>query len=103
MFHWKGDCNEWHNLACEPQMPIPFGILFALGAAVALAGRRAFLLAWITLMLLPAILAWEGGPHALRAIGPIPPVFLLTAVGADAAYPRLVSRSSTPTARRCRP
>ena len=40
-----------------------------------------FILCWLGLMMLPAALTNEGLPHALRAIGTIPPAYLLTALG----------------------
>lgn len=40
-----------------------------------------FLLTWFFAMLLPAILTNEGLPHALRAIGAIPPVFIFAGMG----------------------
>lgn len=92
MFTWKGDCNDWHNLACEPQLPLPIGVLFVAGVAVALWRRSFFLLIWLIVMLLPAIFAWEGTPHALRAIGAIPAVMMLAAMGADAAWRRIGNR-----------
>lgn len=42
-----------------------------------------FLFGWIILGLLPVIFSAEGIPHALRAIIVIPPVMILTALGAD--------------------
>ncbi len=94
MFNWKGDCNDWHNLACEPQLPLPIGALFLVGIATSLWRRSFFLLTWLVVMLLPAILAWEGTPHALRAIGTIPAVMLLAAIGADAAWKRIGDRKA---------
>ncbi|MBI2639535.1 MAG: hypothetical protein HYW90_01430 [Candidatus Sungbacteria bacterium] len=43
------------------------------------------LLAWLFFMSLPATLTREGLPHALRAIGMIPPVMILSALGATTA------------------
>jgi 4-amino-4-deoxy-L-arabinose transferase-like glycosyltransferase len=98
MFHWKGDCLPRHNLTCEPQVPFVTGLLLLAGALIALAGirrldfRYGLLVIWTLVMLLPAALAWEGMPHALRTIGAIPPVFLLVALGADAIFRRLHGR-----------
>ena len=48
-----------------------------------------FLLAWFGFLLAPELLTWEGIPHALRSIGVIPPVLMLAALGANAAYSAL--------------
>lgn len=40
-----------------------------------------FLLTWFFIMLAPEILSSEGLPHALRAIGAIPPVFIFAGMG----------------------
>jgi hypothetical protein len=96
MFFWKGDCDGWHNIACAPQVARPLGPwlltgMFVAAAGVWLAKRRAahaFLLLWLVLMLLPAVIGWEG-MHAIRTIGAIPAVFLLTAVGADTVFQRI--------------
>lgn len=98
MFHVRGDCNWRHNLACAPQVALPVGVLFALGAALAVRktirkgeGKpaAALLLVWLIVLLIPELLTREGTPHALRAIGVIPAVFLLAALGADALWSKL--------------
>lgn len=49
-----------------------------------------FLFGWIILGLLPAIFSGEGMPHALRAIIVIPPVMILTALGANRLFESLI-------------
>jgi hypothetical protein len=39
------------------------------------------ILVWMAIMALPSILTKEGLPHALRAIGMIPPAFILAGIG----------------------
>jgi len=39
-----------------------------------------FLLAWLIVLLIPEFLAYEGNPHALRAIGTIPVVFIIATI-----------------------
>jgi hypothetical protein len=93
MFNRQGDCNPRHNLPCSSELPPPEGVLFLLGLGLAIAGRAPLWIAiWLGAMVLPGALTWEGIPHALRTIGAIPPVFLLTALGADAAFGFLESR-----------
>lgn len=122
MFWFRGDGNWRHNIAGEPQLILPVGILFALGIIVAIkemtrsemhklseVNRRSgglgfmskalifiprilrlsvsstygLLFWWIVLFLLPVITSNEGIPHALRAIGIIPAVYVLSALGLD--------------------
>ena len=90
MFNLRGDCNARHNLACQPQLFWPLGLLFLIGAAHTI--RALFrkpvspvpytLSAWFAMLMLPAVLTREGLPHALRSIGLIPPVMILAAIGA---------------------
>jgi hypothetical protein len=70
------------------------GIAAGMGLTAAVKRRAEFifLFAWLFVMLLPAVFGWQGMSHALRAIGAIPPVFLLTAVGADWVQQRLELR-----------
>ena len=93
MFNVWGDCNARHNFGCRPELSWPVGIFFLMGfvlAARAVMGRgggaprraAALLLAWFALMTLPATLTREGLPHALRAIGLIPPVMIFAGLGA---------------------
>ncbi|MCS6802684.1 MAG: glycosyltransferase family 39 protein [Chloroflexota bacterium] len=71
---------------------LPF-FLLGVGAALARFTRRGerWLLLWLAVFLLPAILAREGHPNYGRAIGSLPPAMLLAALGmADAG--RLAAR-----------
>lgn len=95
MFNFNGDCSWRHNLHCKPELILPVGILFAMGFFLAIARvwkkRSAALgeglvLAWFFVMLLPEVLTMERIPHSLRAIGVIPAVFMLTAIGADKLF-----------------
>jgi 4-amino-4-deoxy-L-arabinose transferase-like glycosyltransferase len=96
MFNVRGDCNARHNLACQPQLDWPVGLLFLAGLAIAL--RRLltrpvghdqtplFLVVWFACFTLPATLTTQGLPHALRSIGLVPPAILLAAVGGSAVW-----------------
>lgn len=99
MFWFRGDGNWRHNLAGNPQLIFPIGALFAIGIVIAIrrmvrSGKRrmksgfvfniyGLLLGWLALFLLPVIISNEGIPHALRAVGIIPAVFILSALGLD--------------------
>ncbi|MEA2113547.1 MAG: glycosyltransferase family 39 protein [Patescibacteria group bacterium] len=98
MFNVFGDWNWWHNYAGSPMLAWPIGILFILGIISAVKKlflpekeRSIFLLSWFAIMLLPAVLTYEGMPHALRAIGIIPVVCILSSLG----YCRLSEKISS--------
>lgn len=89
MFFYKGDGNWRHNLAYAPELH-PFVALFFLIGIIALIRKASryklqasILAAWFFAMLLPVALTREGVPHALRAIGMIPPIIILGALGAN--------------------
>lgn len=90
MFFVHGDCNWRHNLACTPELHPIAAVFFLFGIAASVytlvkyrlrSFPHLFLLWWALVMTLPATLTREGLPHALRAIGMIPPVFILTGYG----------------------
>lgn len=101
MFNIKGDMNWRHNDAGSPQLFFPVGIFFLLGIWILLkelggsilhcikkgtdisplhASYFVILIAFFV-MLLPAVLTWEGIPHALRTLGVIPLVYLAVGLG----------------------
>ena len=102
MFFWQGDCNWRHNLACQPQLNLLVSIFFGVGILLSIKTlfqtwqakiqndnkeptavlTYTLLFVWFIMMSLPAALTREGLPHALRAIGMIPPVMILAALGA---------------------
>lgn len=99
MYFVRGDCNSRHNYNCAPALhplaaiPFAFGLIAAFAFFISLARKKlppesrsmflplALLLIWFFFMTLPATLTREGLPHALRAIGTIPPVMILAAFG----------------------
>jgi hypothetical protein len=106
MFNFYGDPNWRHNFAGQPMLPIPLGILFLIGLAFSFVRIFksiknklvfieedfiifGFLIVFWFVMLLPGILTYEGIPHALRTIGVIPAVYILTAVGGWWIYEKL--------------
>lgn len=110
MFFWVGDCNPRHNLACQPQLNPIVALFFIIGIIIAIRELRTnkelgimsyedddiksiipnssfiILFAWFFFMTLPASLTTEGLPHALRAIGMIPPIMILAGIGAYESY-----------------
>ncbi|MHB9089908.1 MAG: hypothetical protein ACYC7H_00675, partial [Chloroflexota bacterium] len=88
MFFVAGDQNWRHNLAGLPVFDPVFAIAFVVGVGVCLWGWRRspnrFLILWAGAMLVPTIAAVDA-PHYLRADGALPALFLLAAVGFDAA------------------
>lgn len=100
MFNVAGDFNWRHNFSGSPQLLWPIGIFFLIGLFLSIKKiisflkekRRSFptthvlLLIWFGVMLLPAILTYEGLPHALRTIGAIPVCYIFAALGAFTIY-----------------
>ena len=92
MFIGKGDQNWRHNLRPYPELLYPIGIFFLIGTVLVLLRRAgtdrrrspaSYVLIWLGVMAIPAILTREGVPHALRSIGTLPAAILLAALGAD--------------------
>src|SRR3972149_2724960 len=86
MFNFAGDYNWRHNLAGQPQLFWPVGIMFLVGLLISLKYlirdiRYQMLIAWFAVAALPVVISNEGMPHALRAILMIPPVFFLAGIG----------------------
>ncbi len=111
MYIVHGDCNWRHNYNCKSALHPLAAIAFVIGITAALAQTiRALrkkqknkdepeqfrmgiilLLVWFLVMSLPATLTREGLPHALRAIGTIPPVMILAGFGAASLYHALIN------------
>ncbi len=111
MFNFVGDGNWRHNYAGNPQLFWPVGIMFLIGAYIALKNiirslkirnrnedselednphiadtktlhfSFCILILWFGLAMLPVVISSEGLPHALRAILMIPPVFVFAGFG----------------------
>ncbi len=106
MFNIAGDFNWRHNFSGSPQLFWPIGILFLIGIIFSvkesiksikiknyfLFSIFCFLLVWFFAMLLPAILTYEGIPHALRTIGVIPVCYIFAGLGAFNLYKFLESK-----------
>ncbi|GIW08610.1 MAG: hypothetical protein KatS3mg060_3415 [Dehalococcoidia bacterium] len=86
MFSVRGDYLWGRNIANRPVFDLPGAIFFYLGLILALLRLRqpayGFLLIWISVMILPTALS-TSAPHYLRAVGLIPAIFALPAIGLD--------------------
>lgn len=115
MFAWQGDRIWRHNLSLRPVYTDWLAAAFFIGvaacawrvargaiatrakpdaiAALSTAGplSASFVLLWLIVFLAPTILA-EDTPHYLRAIGALPAICLLAAVGMEAALSWLSRR-----------
>jgi 4-amino-4-deoxy-L-arabinose transferase-like glycosyltransferase len=84
-FYDQGDLNLRHNLPGRPVNDPLLAGLFTLGLLSLVWGVRRpsyrLLVIWLGVMLLPTVLSPEA-PHSLRAVGAIPPLALICAVGA---------------------
>ncbi|MGD1992394.1 MAG: glycosyltransferase family 39 protein [Anaerolineae bacterium] len=92
MFFVQGDRIWRHNVPWRPIFDPLLGAAFVVGLLVALRrGRRdpaaGFVLVWSAVMSLTTLLA-EDAPHFLRAVGLLPVVALLPALGLDALWRR---------------
>ncbi len=96
MFHFEGDFHNWrHNIPGEPMLLQAVGVVFLLGfffLITELVGhlvRRRFwealplatLLLWLPVMLLPGALTTGPTPAALRSVGVLPAVAIVSALG----------------------
>jgi 4-amino-4-deoxy-L-arabinose transferase-like glycosyltransferase len=87
MFFVRGDRIWRHNVPWRPIFDPLLGAAFILGLVIALRRARrqpaaGFVLIWTTVMSLPTFLA-EDAPHFLRAVGVLPLVVFLPALGLD--------------------
>ena len=91
MLFVRGDCNPRHNFACQPELHPLVALFFLIGIIITirnlfenrkLPAENCTLIVWLVAMSLPATLTREGLPHALRSIGMIPPVMILSGLGA---------------------
>jgi len=87
MFFVKGDRIWRHNVPWRPVFDPMMGLMFLIGLWFLLRRVRrcpaaGVVLIWVAVMLLPTLFA-EDAPHFLRAIGTMPVVALIPAVGID--------------------
>ncbi|MCL4459829.1 MAG: glycosyltransferase family 39 protein [Chloroflexi bacterium] len=92
MFLWQGDLNPRHNLPGRAVFDPLLGGLFVVGLGLAVWRARqveyGLSLLWLAVMLTPSILS-DSAPHALRAAGVLPLLFVLPAIAMVAAWDKL--------------
>lgn len=87
MFNFVGDFNWRHNIAGQPLLFWPVGILFLIGIFISLRKFKEhyqssiILFSWLAITSLPVIISNEGLPHALRAILMAPAVLIFAGFG----------------------
>jgi 4-amino-4-deoxy-L-arabinose transferase-like glycosyltransferase len=101
MFNFKGDSNWRHNLAGQPELFWPVGIMFLMGIFVAIKSlirnsSLAILFVWLGVASLPVVISNEGIPHALRAILLVPPTFIFAGLGGLHLYYLLTKKIRHP-------
>lgn len=88
MFVWRGDDTVRHNLPFRPAFDPLVAVFFLVGIVFTLrhVRRPEHLVLWLWLppMMLPGLLS-DSAPHFLRAIGILPAVFALPALGLRAS------------------
>lgn len=103
MFNFYGDGNWRHNYAGSPELLWPVGIFFIVGFILSIKdlivsikkkddfkiATHSLLISWFFIMLLSCFLSGEGAPHALRAIGVIPVVYIFSGFGAFWIFSKL--------------
>jgi len=102
MFNWRGDFIPRHNPPLRPVFDPIMGSFFLLGLAIALRHfwvhqSYALPVLYSGVMLLPVVLT-DGAPHFLRAVGILPVVFILPAIGFEYTRQVLLRRTKTPLA-----
>lgn len=84
-FNFAGDREPYSTIPGRPSLNPFFSVLFFLGVGIILARAKQpsylFLLAWLGVMFIPAAVAGKA-PTAKRAIGTLPAVAMLIAIGA---------------------
>ncbi|MHB0856673.1 MAG: glycosyltransferase family 39 protein [Anaerolineae bacterium] len=86
MFTFRGDPAWRYNIPGRPLLDPLQGLFFVLGLATSLMRwrdpRRALLVIWLAVMCIPTALS-DGAPAQLRAVGALPAVLALPAIGIE--------------------
>ena len=99
VFGFRGDPIWRHSYASKPMLNAWEAVFFWLGAAMAAwrwQSRPSYrlLLLWLTLLSIPAVLAFDVPPSVMRMIGAAPAAYLLIGVGLWEAFRFLEARFS---------
>lgn len=97
MFFFAGDLDPRDNLPGRPALDIILAVFFLIGLALTIARWRkppfALLLIWFVIMCLPSALT-EFAPNFRRAIGAMPAMILLIALGVEWVWQWITARTS---------
>lgn len=100
MFFISGDLDPRDNLPGRPALDLILAIFFIIGLVFAVTRARkplyAFLLIWFVLMCLPSALT-EFAPNFRRAIGAMPAMILIIALGVEWVWRFIANRISQPS------
>ncbi len=95
-FHLWPDPNWRQNPAGRPLLDPITGLFFLLGLGITIRRWRSpnyrFILVWLLVMALPAVLTVSGLPHSSRSIGLLPLTCILPAIGMHEGIKRLGRR-----------
>ncbi len=98
MFNIFGDQNWRHNIATKPQLSWIVGLFFLIGFFFLIKNlkknktKEKIIIIWFFAMLLPGILTSQGCPHALRTIGIVPAVYIISALGFLTTYQKCIKK-----------
>jgi 4-amino-4-deoxy-L-arabinose transferase-like glycosyltransferase len=104
-FTISGDPLWRYNIPGRPVFVGAVAVCFYAGLAVLArrAWRRdaasAFILIWLGVMAFPSVLSWDVGAYTLRAMGLVPALMVVPAVGLDALWSWLSARGRLPAPR----
>ncbi len=94
-FTFSGEPMWRYNIPGRPMFVGALALAFYVGLVVVL-GRvwrrddaSALVLIWLAAMFFPSLLSWDVGAYTLRAMGLVPAVYLVPALGLDWAWQRL--------------
>ena len=99
MFNYRGDPNGRHNLPGEPMLDYATSVFAVLGAGLALTRLREprqFLLPiWLLIMLAGGVFSLDfEAPQSLRAIGSLPPAYLLAGLALGIRFVKRVPQKT---------
>lgn len=97
-FIFQGESLWRYNIPGRPVFVGPTALALVIGLAVIL-GRfvrgdpaSALVLSWLGVMTLPCLLSWDVGVYTLRAMGLVPALYLVPALGLDTVWGWLSTR-----------
>lgn len=97
MFGFRGDGWPANNIPGKPMLFLPVFLLFAGGLALSAKAYLAncsrdshmLVIIWLVIMCLPSVFS-SGAPHALRTIGAVPAVYIISALSLVYIYTAII-------------